>query len=351
MTTPPIHLRRRLARLAVLALPVAIAACGSGATTASNHSPSAAASGGHSTATTIEAAAHTGGPALRVGDQAGTGAQALLQAAGLLHSFKFPITFNDFTSGPPILQAMSGGSLDIGNTGNAPPVFAAAGGARIKIVGALSNANSDVGLLVPKDSKITSVSQLKGRKIAVAQGSSADYHLLYVLKQAGLTAHDVQLVYLQPAQGLAAFESGAVDAWDVWPPFIEQARLQKGARVLTAGQHFTGNYSYEVASTAALSDPAKAREIHQYLSVLNRAHRWANRHSAAWARTWAAATGLPLTVMQQAAADTTQTPVPVNATISSAEQGLVSLFSQAGLIPKAYSFAPFTTAAFNASVK
>jgi sulfonate transport system substrate-binding protein len=348
MTTPPIRIQRLLASLAALALSAAAAACGTAAKSTSSHSQ--AATSGKSTATTIEAAAHASGPTLRVGDQAGTGAQALLQAAGLLRSFSFPITFNDFTSGPPILQAMSAGSLDIGNTGNAPPVFAAAGGANIKIVGALSNANSDVGLLVPKNSKVTSVSQLKGRKIAVAQGSSADYHLLYVLKQAGLTAHDVQLVYLQPAQGLAAFESGAVDAWDVWPPFIEQARLLQGARVLVAGQHFTGNYSYEVASSSALSDPAKAREIRQYLTVLNRAHRWANHHSAAWARTWAAATGLPLTVMQRAAADTTQTPVPVNATITSAEQGLVTLFSKAGLIPRAYSFTPFTTPAFNASV-
>jgi sulfonate transport system substrate-binding protein len=217
-------------------------------------------------------------------------------------------------------------------------------------VGALHNANANVGLLVRKGSSLTSVSQLKGKKIAVAQGSSADYHLLYVLKHAGLTAHDVQLVYLQPAQGLAAFESGAVDAWDVWPPFIEQAKIEKGARVLAGGQNFTGNYSYEVASPAAVADPAKAREIRQYLTVLNRAHVWANRHSAAWAKTWAAATGLPLNVMQSAAADTTQTPVPVNATISSAEQGLVTLFSQAGLIPKQYSFAPFTTQAFNASV-
>jgi sulfonate transport system substrate-binding protein len=348
MITAPVRLRRPLAGLATLAVSAGLAACGSSSPSASSQPPAAAA--GSASATTINAAAHTSGPVLRVGDQAGTGAQALLQAAGLLHSFSFPVTFNDFTSGPPILQAMSAGALDIGNTGNAPPVFAAAGAAKIKIVGALHNANANVGLLVPKGSSITSVAQLKGKKIAVAQGSSADYHLLYVLKQAGLTAHDVQLIYLQPAQGLAAFESGAVDAWDVWPPFIEQARIEKSARVVAGGQNFVGNYSYEVASSAALSDPAKAREIRQYLTVLDRAHRWANHHSAAWAKTWAAATGLPLKIMQRAAADTTQIPVPVDSTISSAEQGLVTLFSQAGLIPKPYSFAPFTSSAFNASV-
>ena len=94
---------------------------------------------------------------------------------------------------------------------------------------------------MPKGSSVTSVSQLKGKKIAVAQGSSADYHLLATLTQAGLTPHDVQLVYLQPAQGLAAFSSGSVAAWDVWPPFVEQAEVLKGAKNIADGHGIVTN--------------------------------------------------------------------------------------------------------------
>ena len=137
-----------------------------------------------------------------------------------------------------MLQAMSSGSLDIGGVGDAPPVFAAAGGAKIAIVGALANNPNSAALLVPKGSSITSISQLKGKKIAVAQGSSADYHLLTVLDEGGLSVHDVTLEYLQPAEALAALSSGSVDAWDIWSPFIEQAVAQDGARILVNGHGY-----------------------------------------------------------------------------------------------------------------
>ncbi|HEX3976102.1 MAG TPA: ABC transporter substrate-binding protein [Solirubrobacteraceae bacterium] len=365
MTTPQPHLRRIAAALAVLSLAAGAAACGSSANgssntaTARNAAASSSASPSSSsaaptTATTTQtvAGAKAGGKPLIIGDQAGTGAQALLEAAGLLHKLPFPVKFADFTSGPPILQALNAGSLDAGGVGNAPPVFAAAGGDGIKIVGALRNNVRDAGLLVPKASTVTSVSQLKGKKIAVAQGSSADYHLLATLTQAGLTPRDVQLVYLQPAQALAAFSSGSVAAWDVWPPFIEQAEVLKGAKNITDGHNIvSANYSYVVASKTAISDPVLSKEITEYLTDLDQAHVWANTHAARWAKTWAAATGLPEAVMVKAAADSTQTPVPVDATITAAEQSLVGAFSRAGLIPKSYSFSPYVSTAFNASVQ
>ncbi|HEY1569669.1 MAG TPA: ABC transporter substrate-binding protein [Solirubrobacteraceae bacterium] len=365
MTTSHPHPRRIAAALAALTLTAAVSACGSSSNgssatatarnaAASVPAASSSSSAAPTTATTTQTVAGTqaGGKPLIVGDQAGTGAQALLQAAGLLHELPFPVKFADFTSGPPILQALNAGSLDLGGVGNAPPVFAAAGGDDIKIVGALRNSTSDAGLLVPKGSTVTSISQLKGKKIAVAQGSSADYHLLATLTQAGLTPHDVQLVYLQPAQGLAAFSSGSVAAWDVWPPFVEQAEVLQGAKNIANGQGIANaNYSYVVASKKAASDPVLSKEITQYLTELNKAHQWANTHAAQWAKTWAAATGLPDTVMTKAAADSTQTPVPVNATITAAEQSLVGAFSTAGLIPKSYSFAPYVSTAFNGAVQ
>jgi sulfonate transport system substrate-binding protein len=365
MTTTRSHLRRIAAALAATLLAVAAAACGSSSnsssstTTASNAAASAPAASSSSsapvtTATTTSTVAGTnsGGKPLIVGDQAGTGAQALLEAAGLLHKLPFPVKFADFTSGPPILQALNAGSLDVGGVGDAPPVFAAAGGDKIAIVGALRNNVRDAGLLVPKGSSVTSISQLKGKKIAVAQGSSADYHLLATLTQAGLTTHDVQLVYLQPAQGLAAFTSASVAAWDIWPPFVEQAEVLKGAKNIADGHAIVNaNYSYTVASKTAISDPVLSKEIGEYLAELNKAHLWADAHAAQWATTWAAATGLPVTVMTKAAADSTQTPVPVDATITAAEQSLVGSFSKAGLIPKSYSFSPYISTAFNSSVQ
>jgi sulfonate transport system substrate-binding protein len=249
-----------------------------------------------------------------------------------------------------MLEAMGAGDLDVGGVGDAPPVFAAAGGAKIAIVGALANNPGSAALLLPKGSKITSISQLKGKKIAVSQGSSADYHLLTVLEKAGLSVHDVTLEYLQPAQALAAFSSGAVDAWDVWSPFVEQAVHQDGARVLVNGDGFGSNFSYTVASKSSIANPATAKEIKEYLTVLNRAHRWADTHTAAWAAVWAKATGLPDSVMKSAADDDTQHPIAVGSSTVTAEQSLVSAFSKAGLIPSSYSFANYTSTSFNSAL-
>jgi sulfonate transport system substrate-binding protein len=352
-------LRRRLAAtLTVLAATALLAACGSNSvsgsgsgsgSTSSTSSSSSSASSGPAKVSVVNRAFK--GATLRVGDQAGTGAQALLSAAGLLHKLPFKVSFADFTSGPPMLEAMGSGSLDIGGVGDAPPVFAAAGGAQISIVGALSNNPRSAGLVVPNGSSITSIKQLKGKKIAVAQGSSADYHLLTVLNQAGLSVHDVTLEYLQPAEAQAALSSGSVDAWDVWAPFVEQAVAQDHARVLVDGHGYGSNFSYAVAANSAIKDPTKAKEIREYLKTLDRAHRWANQHPSAWAATWAKATGLPQSVMLTAAKDNIQTPVPVNAkTTFTPEQSLVDAFSKAGLIPKNYSFQAFTSGAFNQTV-
>jgi sulfonate transport system substrate-binding protein len=161
----------------------------------------------------------------------------------------------------------------------------------------------------------------------------------------------VTLEYLQPAEAQAAFSSGAVDAWDVWSPFVEQAVGQDHARVLVNGIGYGSNFSYEVAAKSSIKNPTTAKEISEYLKTLNQAHRWANKHAAAWAATWAQATGLPDSIMTNAAHDDTQTPVSVDAqTTGTPEQSLVDVFSKAALIPKHYSFETFTSSAFNTAV-
>ena len=171
----------------------------------------------------------------------------MLSAAGLLNTLPFHVTWSDFTSGPPMLEAMASGSVDIGGVGDAPPVFAASGGEQVEIVGARQTNGDQDAVVVPKNSPITSIQQLKGKKIAYGSGSSANYNLLTVLTKAGLTTKDVTLVNLQPALALAAFTSGSVAAWDIWPPYVQQVVSQDGARVLATGSAYGSPYSFEVA--------------------------------------------------------------------------------------------------------
>jgi sulfonate transport system substrate-binding protein len=288
---------------------------------------------------------------LNVGDQKGTGAEALLKAAGLLNTFPFKVTWADFTSGPPILEAASSGSIDIGGVGDAPPVFAASGGEGIVVVGARTVPSGDQdAVVVPKGSPITSVSQLKGKKIAYGTGSSANYQLLTVLNAAGLTSKQVSLVSLQPAEALAAFTSGSVDAWDIWPPYVQQVVAQDGAKVLAEGSQYGSPYSFEVASKSAVGNPEKAAAIQVYLTTLDKAYVWAERNPNAWGAAWAAAAGLPASITDAAAKVDYTVPVPITSAVTASLQGLVTQFYKAGQIPNDVNMTNFVTTQFNSSV-
>jgi sulfonate transport system substrate-binding protein len=338
--------RRTLLAASVIALSgLAAAACSS---SSSSSTPTASSS---STAASSGSSVNLSSVTLNVGDQKGTGAEAVLKAAGLLSTLPFKVSWSDFTSGPPMLEAMASGSVDVGGVGDAPPVFAASGGEQVEIVGARSVPSGDQdALVVPKGSSITSIQQLKGKKIAYGSGSSANYHLLTVLNKAGLTTKDVTLVSLQPANALAAFTSGAVDAWDIWPPYVQQVVAQNGAKVLAIGSQYGSPYSFEVASKAAVASPEKAAAIKVYLATLNKAYVFTATHPDVWGAAWGAASGLPASITTEAAKVDATTPVTITSAVISSEQNLVSQFYKAGLIPNNVDMSGFITSEFNSTV-
>jgi sulfonate transport system substrate-binding protein len=331
-----------------------LAAAGLAAAGCSSSSSSSASSGTSAASTSSPSASSSSvdlsSVTLNVGDQKGTGAEAVLSAAGLLSSLPFHVTWSDFTSGPPMLEAMASGSVDIGGVGDAPPVFAASGGEAVEIVGARQTNGDQDALLVPKNSPITSIQQLKGKKIAYGSGSSANYNLLTVLTKASLTPKDVTLVNLQPALALAAFTSGSVDAWDIWPPYVQQAVAQDGAKVLATGSAYGSPYSFEVASKAAVANPDKAAAIKVYLATLDKAYVWAATHPTAWGAAWGKAAGLPTSIMDVAAKIDGTTPIAITSATISSEQNLVNQFFSAGLIPNKVNISNYITEQFNSTV-
>jgi sulfonate transport system substrate-binding protein len=337
--------RSRLFAAVTLAAAAAITAAG--CSSSSSSSSSAAATGSASaTASSSDLSSVT----LNVGDQKGTGAEAVLTAAGLLNTLPFKVNWSDFTSGPPMLQAMASGSVDIGGVGDAPPVFAAAGGEGVEIVGARTTNGDQDALVVPKGSPITSITQLKGKKIAYGSGSSGNYNLLTVLTKAGLTTKDATLVNLQPAEALAAFTSGSVDAWDIWPPYVQQVVAQNGAKVLATGSAYGSPYSFEVASKAAVANPQKAAAIKAYLTTLDKAYTWTAEHPDQWAAAWGKASGLPTSIMKTAATVDANKPATITSATVTSEQGLVNQFYAAGLIPKKVDISDYITTQFNDTV-
>ncbi|WP_028401242.1 aliphatic sulfonate ABC transporter substrate-binding protein [Ectobacillus panaciterrae] len=141
-----------------------------------------------------------------------------------------------FQSGPPHFEAMAANRLDFGGVGNSPVIAGQAANIEFKEIANASDGLKGNAILVRKDSPIKTLEDLKGKKIAVAKGSSG-FNLLYrALDKAGLKPEDVKIIQLQPDEAQPAFETGAVDAWSIWEPFISLQTLKKDARILADGK-------------------------------------------------------------------------------------------------------------------
>ncbi|MEU4740241.1 ABC transporter substrate-binding protein [Actinosynnema sp. NPDC023658] len=282
---------------------------------------------------------------LKVGDQKG-GSKSLLTAAGLLDDFPYRIEWSTFTSGPPLLEAASAGAIDVGGVGNTPPIFAAAANAKIAAVYAAQGSVEGDALLVPADSPLKSVPELKGRSIAVAKGSSAHGQVLLTLASAGLTTKDVTLNFLQPSDAYSAFTQKRVDAWAVWDPYTSQAQLEAGARALTDGRGKSNGYTFQVAGRAALADPGKEAAVKEFVRRVSRAQRWADTHREEWASVWAAETGLKVEVARAAVERGGDLPVKLDGAVVASEQELADAFTADGTLPGKVDFEEFVDTRF-----
>ncbi|MDW6058560.1 ABC transporter substrate-binding protein [Streptomyces sp. FXJ1.4098] len=288
---------------------------------------------------------------LRVGDQKGND-EAVLRAAGELDDLPYKIRWSTFTSGPPILEAVSAKAVDIGGVGNTPPVFAAAANSNIKVVAAKHGTADGETILVKKGSPLKKVADLKGKSVAVAQGSSAHYQLVASLAKAGLSIKDVKVTFLQPADALAAFTRDRVDAWAIWDPYTSQAVRSADARILTTGQGVVNGLNFQVANPSSLEDKKKAKAIGDYLKRLRRAQDWVYKHPEAWAKIWAKETGLPYEVALDSVKRTngTRVYVTVDKDAIASEQKIADTFAKLKLTPRRFDFADYVDTRFNAGL-
>ncbi|QNH07052.1 sulfonate ABC transporter substrate-binding protein [Pseudomonas sp. B11D7D] len=194
---------------------------------------------------------HAQAETLRIGYQK-YGTLVLLKAKGTLEKRLaeqgVEVKWTEFPGGPQLLEGLNVGSVDFGVTGETPPVFAQAAGADLLYVAHEPPAPSGEAILVPKDSPIQSVAELKGKKVVLNKGSNVHYLLVRALEDAGLKYGDITPVYLPPADARAAFERGSVDAWVIWDPFQSAAEQQLQARSLRDGTGLVDNHQFYLAT-------------------------------------------------------------------------------------------------------
>jgi sulfonate transport system substrate-binding protein len=290
------------------------------------------------------------GVTLQIGDQKG-GTESLLRAAGALDNLPYKVAFSTFTSGPPQVEAATAGKIDFAITGNTPPMFGAASNAKIKVVAAYDGGGNGDQVLVRADSPITSITELRGKRIAVGKGSSAHGHILAQLKRSGLTPADVELVFLQPADALSAFQQREVDAWAIWDPYTAQAAEQLPVRTIGQAKGVTNGYWFGIASDQALADPLRNSALADLLIRFEKAARWAVDHPDQWAKSYAAAVGLDLKVAQVAQSRSLRKPTELSDEVVASEQRIADLFAESDQIASAPNFADWVDRRYNDALR
>jgi aliphatic sulfonates family ABC transporter substrate-binding protein len=243
------------------------------------------------------------------------------------------LTFVEFQSGPPLLEALNAGSIDIGQTGDTPPIFAQAAGAKLVYLAAAPDAGKRSGIVVHADGGIAKVADLKGKRVAFTRGSSAHNFVVHALTQAGLTPADITAVNVQPADAAAAFRSGSVDAWGIWDPFFALAeRIPNTRTLVTADKVFPTNRFFLAGSDFVAQRPDLATA---FVNDLDRASRWATTHQPELAQLFATQTGVDLDVEKIVAARDVYGVRYLDDGVIKQQQAIADTFAQLALIPHA----------------
>ncbi|UUY09296.1 aliphatic sulfonate ABC transporter substrate-binding protein [Pseudomonas sp. J452] len=276
---------------------------------------------------------------LRIGYQKSSTLISLLKSQGTLEQAlagqDIRISWHEFASGQPLLEALNVGNIDLSaDVADTVPVFAQAAGAQLTYFAQEAPSPAAQAIIVRNDSPLHSLSELKGKKVAVTKAAGSHYLLLAALAKAGLQFSDIQPAYLTPADGRAAFENGKVDAWVTWEPFLSSAQRQLPTRTLADGQQLASYQRYYLTSTAFAK--AHPQVLQLVFNELVKTGEWLRAHPAEAAKVLGPLWGnLDPAIVEQANQRRSYQVRSVQAANLGEQQKIADAFFAEGLLPKA----------------
>ena len=241
------------------------------------------------------------------------------------------VKFVEFSSGPPLLEALNAGAIDYGTTGDSPPIFAQAARANLNYVAVQPSAGSTSAILIKEGSPIRELADLKGKKVAFTKASSAHNVTIAALEKAGLQYGDITPVYLQPADAAAAFTRGSIDAWTIWDPYFAIAEAQPGTKILASGRDIVRQNSFFLANRDFTAKyPHIVSAVNEELA---KASRWTADNRKEAAELFAQATGVPVEIQANTIARSEFLIAPVNEAVIAEQQAIADRFHKLELIP------------------
>ncbi len=262
---------------------------------------------------------------------------ALLKYRGTLDAdFKkqgIEVRWVEFTAGPQMLEGLNVGSIDLAATGDAPPVIAQAAQADLVYLAHSPASPKTEAIVVPENSSVKTVADLKGKRVALNKGSDVNYLLVAALEKAGLTYKDITPVYLTPSDARAAFQRGAIDAWAIWDPFLSEVETNAKAREVTNAEGLVPHYTFFLASRKfADTYPQTAVKL---VDELKTTSDWANAHPDETADIQSKSTGLDKAIWAKALARMPFGAQRMTPEVFQEQQVLADKFKKVGLLPVA----------------
>ncbi|MFA5952031.1 MAG: aliphatic sulfonate ABC transporter substrate-binding protein [Hyphomicrobium sp.] len=275
---------------------------------------------------------------VRIGFQKSSSLITILKANGQLEKalsdLGYKVTWAEFTSGLPLLEALNVGSIDISaDVADTVPVFAQAAGAKLVYVAQELPSPTAQAVLVPSQSPIKQLADLKGKKVAVTKAAGSHYLLISALAKGGLKFKDIEPAYLTPADGRAAFEKGAVDAWVTWDPFLSAAQKQADVRILADGTGLANYKRYYLASSAFAA--AEPRALNAIFNLLKRTGEWAKANPSEAAKVLAPVWKLEPAIVESANSHRSYSVNTVTAQDLDEQQKIADSFLAEGVLQKA----------------
>ncbi len=274
---------------------------------------------------------------LRIGFQKSSTLIALLKEEAALEKALAPlnvsVTWHEFTSGLPIMEALNAGQIDVSaDVADTVPIFAQAAQARIAYIAQEAASPTAQAILVAADSPIRAVADLKGRKVAVTKGAGSHYLLLVALAAETLPFKAISPAYLTPSDGRAALASGSVEAWVAWDPFLSAAEQQSGARVLRDGTGLSQYKRYYLAGADYATQRADVLAL--LFGKLRETGAWVKANPDAAAARLGALWKLDPAIVRQANARRSYQVEPVTRTALAEQQTIADAFRAEGLLPR-----------------
>jgi len=274
---------------------------------------------------------------LRIGLQKSSTLTTILRTRSTLEQLLAPlsvkVSWHEFTSGLPLLEALNLGNIDVSaDVADTVPVFAQAAGAQLTFIAQESPSPSAQAIVVRADSPIRTVADLKGRKIGFAKAAGVHYLLIAALEKVGLSFKDIEPAYLAPADGRAAFERGAIDAWVVWDPFLAAVQKQSQVRVLADGSGLASYQRYYLAGTPYAQ--ARPDVLRVFFDELRKAGQWVKQSPQDAAALLAPVWGLDAAVIELANSRRSYEVRAVVAPALSEQQRIADAFFAEKLLPR-----------------